>query len=130
MATMNLSGRVWELAMPDIPAVLMACGRVPSPVIAHALVLLDAEGSIPKSTDDPTYFQRRIEQITGMYAVFELCAVEPKFKAFTKPAPGELGPTDISWADLEVVYYAFFRNWSHVADQRVDTTPDDTSRSA
>jgi hypothetical protein len=105
----------FDLEMPDLPAVLLAAGRIPDPLTAAVVVLLAEEGSIPTNPDDPHYFARQTEQIRGMYAVLELCCVaidgDPsrRFRAFGASRPGDLGPMDVGYNLASQVYWGFFR---------------------
>ena len=102
------SGRRVTLAMPDLYAILATVGRVPSQQMVDVLNLLQAEGALDRDPDTNRFLLKRNE-VRGMYAIAALCLVEPKLSLEREPPPGALVPSDLSFADVEVIYWGFFR---------------------
>ena len=102
------SGRRVTLAMPDLYAILATVGRVPSQQIVDVLNLLQAEGALDSDPDTNRFLLKRNE-VRGMYAIAALCLVEPTLSLEREPPAGALTPADLSFADVEVIYWGFFR---------------------
>ena len=102
------SGRRVTLAMPDMYAILATVGRVPSQQMVDVLNLLQAEGALDSDPDMNRFLLKRNE-VRGMYAIAALCMVEPKLSLDREPPAGALVPSDLSFADVEVIYWGSFR---------------------
>jgi hypothetical protein len=102
------SGRRVTLAMPDLYAILATVGRVPSQQIVDVLNLLQAEGALDADPATNRFLLKRNE-VRGMYAIAALCLIEPKLCLDGEPKDGALTPSDLSYSDVEVIYWGFFR---------------------
>lgn len=108
--TMTLpSGRSVRLEMPNLYAILMQVGKVPSPQVAAVMKLLSDVGLLDDGINEAQRMENRRQHLIGLYHVAELCLVEPRLKLKEEPAEGEIGPADLSFRDVEVIYYDFFR---------------------
>jgi len=105
------SGRAVKLRMPDLYAILASVGRVPSQQMIDVLNLLQAEGSLKKDEADEDRYLRKRNELRGMYAIAALCMVEPVLSLDANPPAGAWTPADTTYADLEVIYWSFFRGW-------------------
>lgn len=108
------SGIVAELQMPDLYGALASVGRVPNPLLAPALDLLVRDKAYtPPGAPDPDVYLRKIQEIRGMYAVAALCLVSPKLRLDLRdgerPKDGEIAPADLSYDDVETIYWSWFR---------------------
>lgn len=103
------SGLVVELEMPNLYGILAGVGRVPNPLLAPVLDLLIKDRSYTPGGPDADVYVRKVQEIRGMYAVMALCAVRPRLRLDGEPQEGEIGPADVSYDDLEVVYWGYFR---------------------
>lgn len=102
-------GTVAEVEMPDLFGILGTVGAVPSPVIAAVLDLLVADQAYtPEQTAAQIYVQKR-DQVRGMYALASLMLQSPKLVLSGRPGPGEIGVSRLSFADVEGLYYRYFR---------------------
>jgi hypothetical protein len=99
-----------RVRMPDLFGILATFGSVPSPQLAAVLDLLVADGVELLSPDPAKVYVRKRDQIRGMYALAALILVEPRLVLSGDPGPGEIGPRDLSFEDLEGLYYSYFRN--------------------
>ena len=117
------SGRVVTLHMPDLYAILATVGRVPSQQMIDVLNLLQAEGALNPDPEIDRFLHKRNE-IRGMYAVAALCLAEPKLSLDKAPPEGALTPADLTFTDVEVVYYGFFRGWRAPQTPSVATSTD------
>jgi hypothetical protein len=122
------SGRVVTLVMPDLYAILGAVGRVPSQQMVDVLNLLQQEGALSGDVEHDRFLHKRNE-VRGMYAVAALCLEEPKLVLSGDVPEGALTPTDLTWADVEAVYWGFFRGYRHVPVVSLATSdePDGTA---
>lgn len=105
-------GRVGVVQMPNLPAILMTVGRVPSQHMLDLLNLLVADGDYTPQGAGERKFIEKANQVKGWYAVAALCLVEPKLvlpPAAPNAEAGEIGPDDLTWGDLEALYHGFFR---------------------
>lgn len=107
------SGRVVAVQMPDLPAILLTVGRVPNQVLVDLLNLLVKDGLwSPKGPDENRFLDKRTE-VLGWYAAASLLLHEPRLvlaPAQPDPDKGEIGASDLTFEDLEVLY-ATFRYW-------------------
>jgi hypothetical protein len=124
------SGRVVKLAMPPLYSILATVGGVPSQIIMDALAILTAEGvHRPKPIGGDDLMARQIRYVRGLYAIAALCLVSPTLVLDREPDPAanEIGQADLTWADVEAVYYGYFRGYTRTAHQTTPprATPDD-----
>lgn len=103
------SGQVIDLAMPDLYAILATVGAVPSQSMIEVLNLLDQEGVTLSGLDPAHKFLRIRAQIRGMYALLSHIIVRPRLVLDRLPGDGEIGPRDLSFNDVEAIYYRYFR---------------------
>lgn len=122
------SGRVVTLVMPDLYAILGAVGRVPSQQMVDVLNLLQQEGALSGDVEHDRFLHKRNE-VRGMYAIAALCLEEPKLVLSGDVPEGTLAPADLTWADLEAVYWGFFRGYRHspVVSLAASDEPDGTA---
>jgi hypothetical protein len=120
------SGRVVTVAMPDLYAILATVGRVPSQHLVDVLNLLQADGALSTDPDTNRFLVKRNE-VRGMYAIAALCLVEPILSLDKEPPEGALTPADLTWADVEAVYWGFFRGW-RAPVKREPANPTDADR--
>lgn len=103
------SGRAVRLQMPNLYGILATVGRVPNQHMIDLLNLLVADGAYtPERVESDKYILKR-ETIRGMYAITALCLAEPRLRLDGTPDAGEIAPDDLSWRDVEAVYFGFFR---------------------
>lgn len=106
--TMTLSqGREVKLTMPNLYQVLTGKG-VPNPALAAVLKLLHGEGLL-EQTNELQRLQSARDNLRGLYEIAALCLTEPVLRLEGEAQPGEIGPDDLSFNDVETIYYAFFR---------------------
>lgn len=107
-------GRVVQLAMPDMYRVMVTIksGRAPNPGVAAVLRLLDGAGALPQAGLLQRY-QASAEFYQGLYEIAALCLQSPRLRLDLKEGeeagPDEITPNDLTWQDLEIIYYTFFR---------------------
>jgi hypothetical protein len=107
-ATMLLSqGREVKLAMPNIYKVITG-KATPNPALAAIVRLLDGDGLIEAQGEAQRYQAAR-ENVRGLYEIAALCLVEPVLRLDGDPQAGEIGPADLAFSDLHLIYYSFFR---------------------
>lgn len=109
-ADMTLSGgRVVQLAMPDMYTILATNGRAPNPGMAAVLRLLDGVGALPETN----LLQRQTAQAEfyrGLYEIAALCLQTPRLVLNGEEAgPDDITPRDLSFNDVQTIYYSFFR---------------------
>lgn len=99
-----------ELQMPSLYHLILQASGVPDPRLAAVLKLLDGENPFKPLTDKERGAQLAANA-RGLYEVAALCMVQPKLILDRAPTGAdEIGPADLPFGDLEVVYYNFFRN--------------------
>jgi hypothetical protein len=74
------------------------------------LNLLQAEGALSSDPEIDRFLHKRNE-VRGMYAVAALCLASPILSLDKDPPSGALTPADFTYADVEVIYWGFFRGW-------------------
>jgi hypothetical protein len=103
------SGLEVELTMPDLFSILATVGAVPSQQVLDMINLLTEDRvyrpTPPGVTADQSQIARQVRFMRGVYAIAMLCITEP----------ADLKPTDLTFADLEAVYFGFFRGYRREA---------------
>jgi hypothetical protein len=104
------SGLVIQWAMPDLFSVLSFTGTLPDPITAAVIKLLVNEGSLTPE-DDPRYYHQRAEFLRGLYGIAAAGLVSPKLDLAREwgDGNGTIGRRELSWADIEQIYYSLFR---------------------
>jgi hypothetical protein len=98
-----------EVRMPNLYEILATVDAVPSQLMIDVLNLLEAEGSEISSLVEPTKkFLRKRNTIRGKYALASLILVKPRLVLDREPGEGEIGPAQLSWGDVEGLYYSYF----------------------
>jgi hypothetical protein len=111
--------------MPDLYAILATVGRVPSQQMIDVLNLLQAEGALSSDPEMDRFLHKRNE-VRGMYAIAALCLVDPVLSLDKDPPVGALTFADFTYADIEVLYWGFFRGWhAPVVEGAADPADDD-----
>ena len=103
------SGVEATVRMPDLYAILATVGAVPSQAMIEVLNLLDQDGVVLPAADPAQKFVRIRAQIRGMYALASYILVAPRLVLDRPPQGGEIGPADLSYNDVEALYYRYFR---------------------
>lgn len=104
-------GRWAEVQMPDLYEILGAVDAVPSQIMIDVLNLLDKEGAeLPVGLSEPQLkFLRKRNRVRGLYSLASLILVKPRLVLEKRPLiEGEIGPADLSYGDVEGLYYAYF----------------------
>lgn len=108
-ATMILSGdREVTLTMPNLYQVLAKGGGTPSLALASVMKLLSADDLI-EAPNELQRLQQAQANIVGLYEIAALCLTEPQLCLEGEPPPGAIGPDDLAFFDLRLIYYNFFR---------------------
>jgi hypothetical protein len=94
--------------MPDIYEILATVDAVPSQLMIDVLNLLEAEGAELPTLDPGLKFLRKRNLIRGKYALASLILVKPRLVLDREPGEGEIGPSQLSWGDVEGLYYSYF----------------------
>jgi hypothetical protein len=97
-----------EVQMPNLYEILATVDAVPNQVMIDVLNLLESEGADLPSADPALKFLRKRNVIRGKYALASLILVRPRLVLDREPREGEIEPGDLSWGDLEGLYYNFF----------------------
>jgi hypothetical protein len=98
-----------EVRMPDLYAILATVDAVPSQLMIDVLNLLEAEGAdIPGLAEPGKKFLRKRNAVRGKYALASLILVKPRLVLDRPPGEGEIGPAQLSWGDVEGLYYSYF----------------------
>ena len=101
--------------MPDMYKVMVSIksGRAPNPGVAAVLRLLDGAGALP-AAGMLQRIQASAEFYQGLYEVARLCLQSPVLRLDLKEGEeageNEITPGDLTWQDLEIIYYTFFRS--------------------
>lgn len=117
-------GRVVKLAMPDMYQIMtgIKSGRAPNPGVAAVLRLLEGVEALPGNS----LAQRQTAQAEfyqGLYEVAALCLESPRLCLNeTEAGPDDITPRDLSFNDLTLIYYTFFR--TDPAPARTGPDPD------
>jgi hypothetical protein len=97
------SGPEVTLTMPDLFSILATVGTVPSQQILDVINLLTEDRvyrpTSAKLTPDQSQLTKQIRFLKGVYAITLLCITDPV----------GLTASDLTYADVEAVYYGFFR---------------------
>jgi hypothetical protein len=102
--------------MPDIYAILATVDAVPSQLMIDVLNLLEAEGAELPTLDPALKFLRKRNLIRGKYALASLILVKPRLVLEERPlVEGEIGPAQLSWGDVEGLYYSYFLQGRRIA---------------
>lgn len=119
-----------ELRMPNLPNILATIGAVPSQLIIDALGILTEERVYRPADPTGGITARQIRYVRGLYAVTALCLVSPQLVLDREPnrEADEIDTTDLSWADLEAVYFGYFRGYTRKAS--APTPPDSPDHDA
>lgn len=97
-----------EVQMPDLYQILATVDAVPSQVMIDVLNLLDQEGAELPTLDPALKFLRKRNKLRGMYSLASLILVRPRLVLDRAPGEGEIGPSQLSWGDLEGLFYGYF----------------------
>jgi hypothetical protein len=112
------SGLEVELTMPDLFSILATVGAVPSQQVLDMINLLTEDRvyrpTPPGVTADQSQIARQVRFLRGVTAIAMLCITSPE----------GLKPADLTWADLEAVYFGFFRGHRRSAHQSDPTGAD------
>lgn len=107
------SGLVVTLKMPPFYQMLTTSRGVPNPAVAAVLALLAGEGH-DEAVNEMERLKALKARMRGLYEVAAMCMVTPKVRLDLKdgeqPHEGEISPDDLGIADLEHIYFGFFRN--------------------
>jgi hypothetical protein len=97
------SGPEVTLTMPDLFSILATVGTVPSQQILDIVNLLTEDRvyrpTSPTLAPHESHFAKQARFLKGVYAIALLCITDP----------AGLTAADLTYADVEVVYYGFFR---------------------
>jgi hypothetical protein len=94
--------------MPDLYAILATVDAVPNQLMIDVLNLLEAEGAELPTLDPALKFLRKRNLIRGKFALASLILVKPRLVLDREPGEGEIGPAQLSWGDVEGLYYSYF----------------------
>ena len=99
-----------EVRMPNLYEILATVDAVPSQLMIDVLNLLEGEGAeIPGLVEPTKKFLRKRNTIRGKYALASLILVKPRLVLEARPlVEGEIGPAQLSWGDVEGLYYSYF----------------------
>jgi hypothetical protein len=97
-----------EVQMPDLYQILATVDAVPNQLMIDVLNLLEREGAELPTLDPALKFLRLRNKTRGIYALASLILVKPRLVLDRPPGEGEIGPSQLSWGDVEGLYYGFF----------------------
>lgn len=112
-----LSTGLATVRMPDLFQILATVDAVPSQIMIDVLNLLDQEGAELPTVDPAQKFLRKRNKIRGMYSLASLILVSPRLILDRAPGDGEIGPDQLSWGDLEGLFYGYFWQGRRLAPQ-------------